>query len=61
MQMAKPVGARLGLSGTLEFRDKAGNVLKTVDFVGSVPLDDTGLGVWPGWRCWGDCYLYSGV
>ena len=39
------VGARLGLSGTLEFKDAHGNVLKTVDFTGSVPLDDAGLTV----------------
>lgn len=39
------VGARLGLAGTLEFRDKDGNILKTVDFTGSVPLEDTGMSV----------------
>ncbi len=39
------VGARLGLAGTLEFKDPAGNVLKRVDFAGSVPLADTGLSV----------------
>jgi hypothetical protein len=37
------VGARLGLAGTLEFKDAAGNVLKTVAFTGSLPLADTGL------------------
>jgi hypothetical protein len=39
------VGARLGLSGTLEFRDADGNILKSVDFTGSVPLEDSGLTV----------------
>ena len=39
------VGARLGLSGTLEFKDAEGRILKTVDFVGSVPLADAGLTV----------------
>lgn len=45
MDNTASVGARLGLSGTLEFRDKDGNVLKTVDFVGSVPLEQTGMSV----------------
>ena len=39
------LGARLGLSGTLVYKDSAGNVLKAVPFAGSVPLDDTGLTV----------------
>ena len=39
------VGARLGLSGTLEFKDAQGNVLKTVGFSGSVPLEEAGLTV----------------
>ena len=45
MHIPSPLGARLGLSGTLEFKDDAGNVLKRVDFVGSVPLADSGLSV----------------
>ena len=39
------LGARLGLSGTLVYKDAAGNVLKAVPFAGSVPLSDTGLTV----------------
>ncbi len=45
MHIPSPIGARLGLSGTLEFKDEAGNVLKRVDFIGSVPLADSGLSV----------------
>ena len=45
MTFTAGVGARLGLSGTLEFKDDAGNVLKRVDFTGSVPLSETGLSV----------------
>jgi len=45
MTFSAGVGARLGLAGTLEFKDAAGNVLKRVDFTGSVPLTDTGLSV----------------
>ncbi len=43
MHIPSPLGARLGLSGTLEFKDAAGNVLKRVDFTGSVPLAGAGL------------------
>ena len=39
------LGARLGLAGTLEFRDKDGAILKAVDFAGSVPLGETGMSV----------------
>lgn len=39
------LGARLGLSGVLVFKDASGAVLKTVDMTGSVPLSDTGLTV----------------
>jgi hypothetical protein len=46
MTFSAGVGARLGLAGTLEFKDKDGNVLKRVDFTGSVPLADTGLSVY---------------
>ena len=45
MSSVAAVGARLGLSGTLEFKDAQGNVLKTMDFTGSVPLDEAGLTV----------------
>ena len=39
------VGARLGLAGTLEFKDAEGRVLKTVEINGSVPLSDAGLSI----------------
>jgi hypothetical protein len=45
MHIPSPLGARLGLAGTLEFKDAAGNVLKRVDFTGSVPLADSDLSV----------------
>lgn len=41
--MKTSVGARLNLSGTLEWRDKDGNILKTTTISGSVPLEETGL------------------
>lgn len=37
------IGARLRLSGTLEFKDAEGNVLKTMELTGSVPLEELGL------------------
>ena len=37
------MGGRLGLSFALEFRDAQGNILKTIDCKGSVPLSETGL------------------
>lgn len=37
------IGAKLGIGGTLEFRDKDGNILKTVQMSGSVPLSDIGI------------------
>lgn len=39
------VGAKLGISLTLEFKDKDGNVLKRMPMAGSVPLEDTGMSV----------------
>ena len=45
MNIEKPVGARLGIAGTFEFRDAAGNVLKTMEVRGSVPLEEAGLTV----------------
>lgn len=42
---AKPMHARLNLSGTLEWRDKDGNILSTTTIRGSVPLEETGLSV----------------
>ena len=37
------MGAKLGMSFNLEWRDKDGNILKTVQCRGSVPLSETGL------------------
>ena len=37
------MGAKLGISGVLEFRDAQGNLLKTVQMTGSIPLSDVGL------------------
>ncbi len=45
MNAEASIGARLGLAFDLEFRDAAGNVLKTVQCRGSVPLAETGLSV----------------
>jgi hypothetical protein len=39
------IGAKLNLSGTLEWRDKDGNILSTTTISGSIPLADTGLTV----------------
>lgn len=36
-------GGRLGISGALEFRDVDGNLLKTIQMTGSVPLDELGI------------------
>jgi hypothetical protein len=30
---------KMGIKGTLEFRDKDGNIVKTVELDGSIPLD----------------------
>lgn len=37
------MGARLGISGVLEFKDKDGNVLERVQMHGSIPLADLDL------------------
>lgn len=34
------VKMKMGIKGTLEFRDKDGNIIKTVDMEGSVPLGE---------------------
>lgn len=39
------IGARLGIKGTLEFRNAAGKIIKTIDMNGSVPLEEAGLTV----------------
>ena len=45
MNLSNPVGGRIGIAGTFEFKDKDGNVLKTMQLTGSVPLADTGMSV----------------
>lgn len=35
---AQTLSGRLVISGTLEFRDKAGNLIKTIDMRGEIPL-----------------------
>ena len=35
----RPITGRLGLSGTFECRDAEGNILKTIEFTGSLPID----------------------
>lgn len=45
MNLSNPVGARLGIALTLEFKDKDGNVLSRVPASGSVSLADTGMSV----------------
>lgn len=37
----KPIDVRLVLTGTLECRDKDGNLLQTIDVRGAIPLDLT--------------------
>ena len=39
------VGARLGISGTLECKDKDGNILSVIELSGSIPLSELGLSV----------------
>lgn len=39
------MGAKLGLSGVLEYRDKDGNLLKTVEISGAIPLSELGMSV----------------
>jgi hypothetical protein len=39
------IGARLNVSGTLEWRDAQGNVLRTTHLSGQVPLESLGLTV----------------
>lgn len=36
-----PMSAKLVIAGTLECRDKEGNLLQTIDVRGSIPLDLT--------------------
>lgn len=45
MSFATGVGGRLGIAGTFECRDAAGNLLKTIELRGAIPLEDLGLTV----------------
>ena len=38
--METKMGGRLGISGTLEWRDKDGNILGTTTLSGSIPLSE---------------------
>jgi len=40
MDMHHSVQMRIGISGTLVYKDAAGNVIGTADFKGSAPLTD---------------------
>lgn len=39
------LGARLGISGTLECKDKDGKVLSVIELSGSIPLSELGLSI----------------
>lgn len=39
----KPMTAKLQIAGTLEWRDKDGNILSTTQLRGAIPLDQLGL------------------
>lgn len=39
----KPIGAKLNIAGTLEWRDKDGNILSTTKLSGSIPLSQLNL------------------
>lgn len=39
----QPMSAKLGISGTLEFRNKAGEIIKTVEVKGGIPLSKLGI------------------
>lgn len=45
MTFSAGVGARIGISGVLECKDKDGNVLQLIEMNGSIPLSDLGLSV----------------
>ena len=40
---ANPMTAKLQIAGTLEWRDKDGNILSTTKLSGSIPLSQLGL------------------
>ena len=37
------IGAKLGISGALQCKDRDGNVLKTIAFTGAIPLVRIGI------------------
>lgn len=41
----KPMAARIGIRGTLECRNAAGEVIKTIEMNGEIPLSRLGLNV----------------
>lgn len=43
MSFKTGMGARLGFSGTLIFKNKQGEVIKTTPFSGAIPLERLGL------------------
>jgi len=45
MTFTAGVGAKLGISGVFEFRDKDGNILKTMEVIGSIPLEKLDMNV----------------
>lgn len=45
MNQQATLGAQLHVAGNLEFRDKDGNLLKTVGISGTFPLSDLGMTV----------------
>lgn len=45
MNFDSTMGAKLGVSGVLEYRDAAGTLLKTVEIKGAIPLSSLGMSV----------------
>lgn len=45
MNFKTGMSARLGIKGTFECKNAAGEVIKTIDFNGSIPLERLGLSV----------------
>lgn len=45
MTYAAGLGARLGITGALECKDKDGNVIEVIHINGSIPLERLGLSV----------------
>lgn len=45
MSFSTGMGAKLGINGTFECKDKDGNVLETITLNGAIPLEKLGLTV----------------